>query len=48
LEDLLDDSGAEWSDLANTMGINDAGQIVGEGKFRGRRRPFVATRNTEH
>ncbi|HEV8689118.1 MAG TPA: hypothetical protein VGQ91_02385 [Ideonella sp.] len=39
--DLLGDSGAGWTDLY-ALDINDAGVIVGAGRFEGRLRAFVA------
>ncbi|MFZ5549888.1 MAG: hypothetical protein ACOZJX_14440 [Pseudomonadota bacterium] len=42
LADLLDGSGAGWA-LTSAHGINDHGVIVGEGRFNGQSRAFVAT-----
>ena len=42
LSKLLDASGAEW-ELIEATSINDAGQIVGRGKYRGKDRLFLAT-----
>lgn len=46
LSGLLDDSRAGWS-LGSGLDINDAGQIVGTGRYNGEPRAFVATRVAE-
>lgn len=42
-ESTLDTSGADWTELS-AYGINDRGEIVGAGKFKGALRAFIATR----
>jgi len=43
LKGLLDDTGAGWDKLLTAYGINDAGQIVGTGRFNGIQRVYLAT-----
>lgn len=42
LKDLLDASGADWSELV-AYGINDEGVIVGHGQYQSKSHAFVAT-----
>ncbi len=48
LKGLLDDTGAGWDKLLTAYGINDAGQIVGTGRFNGIQRVYLATPVTAH